>query len=378
MQLSVLGLGCSLYCSFDLLDVHFSELIQNSTPIKQNYSNYITAMEYKYIEEFLGLVSQCPALECHFNHSAQISTSLASINAAMSNGSFSSSAFVTGDFEPSSVLCLVLGDGNSPRTALAAAVKNGWTVVSIDEKLDKSWVGRRDGLGNSSSAHRYVGFRGTMNDFLFTGKKLIQSSLSDSHFQCLVIICIETTSNFDRLGTLRGRCGVADLRMIYNNIPATVVSVSSPNLTQCPFQSTKGSSYLDSGILSANRHVKVWNFESSTKRSFDSSVPTTTVTISSSSEASSMTQYDSGSHQETALVSMPYAHSSKVAQLQLQEALAAIRKSEMRNKQRTSPSVTPSQETRHRRTKSEGKPAQSTSKLFGIRSPIAFRKRLAD
>jgi hypothetical protein len=284
-------------------------------------------MKYKYIEEFLGLVSQCSALEWHFNNSTQISSSLASINAAMSHGSFSSSAFVTGDVDPSSVLCLVLGDGNSPRTALAAAVKNGWTVVSIDEKLDKAWVGRRDGLGNSSSTHRHVGFRGTMNDFLFTGKKLIHSSLRDSYdFQHLVIICIETTSNFDQLGTLRGRCGVADLQMIYNNIPATVVSVSSPDLTHCPFQSTKGSSYLDSGILSANKHVKVWNFESSTKRSFDSSVPTATVTISSSSEASSMTQYDTGSHQETAQVSMTYSNSSKVAHYRCKKLLPRLGK----------------------------------------------------
>ena len=299
----------------------------------------------------------------------------------MSNGSFSSSAFTTCNVDPSSVLCLVLGDGDSPRTALAAAIKNGWTVVSIDEKLDKSWVGRRDGLGNSSSAHRYVGFRGTMNDFLFEGKQMIQSSLCDSHnFQHLTIICIETTRNFDRLQTLRGRCGVADLRMIYNNIPTTVVSVSSSNLTQCPLQCTNGSSYLDKGILSPNRHVTVWNFESPSKRSFDSSVPTATVTISSSSEASSMTQHDAGSRQETIpQVSLAYAHSSKVAQLQLQEALAAIKNSEMRNRQRTSPSVTPSQETRHHRTKSSGKPGQTKSKLsVGIRSPITFRKRMVE
>ena len=340
----------------------------------------IATMKYKYIEEFTGLVSQCPAFEYHFNSSAQISSSLASINAAVSNGAFSSSAFETGDVVPSSVLCLFLGDGSSPRTALTAAINNGWTVVSIDEKLDKSWVGRRDGLCNSSSAHRYVGFRGTMNKFLFEGKQMIQSSLRDAHdFQHLIIICIETTSNFDRLETLRGRCGVADLRMIYNNIPATVVSVSSPNLTQCPFQSTKGSSYVDNGILSANSHVKVWNFESSSKRYFDSSVPTATVTISTSSEASSMTQYDAGSRQETAQVSLTYTHSPKVAQLQLQEALAAIKNSEMRNKQRTSPSITPSQETKHRRTKPAGKSAQSRSKLsLGIRSPITFRKRLVE
>lgn len=341
----------------------------------------ITTMKYKYIEEFMGLLSQCPALECHFNSSAQISSSLASINAAMTNGSFSSSAFVAGSVDPSSILCLVLGDGGSPRTALAAAIKNGWTVVSIDEKLDKSWVGRRDGLGNSSSAHRYLGFRGTMNDFLFEGKQVIQSSLCDAYnFQHLIIICIEATSNFDRLQTLRGRCGVADLRMIYNNIPATVVSVSSSNLTQCPLQSSKGSSYLDKGILSANRHVTVWNFESSSKRSFDSSVPTATVSISTSSEASSMTPHDTGSRQETVpQVSLTYAHSSKVAQLQLQEALAAIKNSEMRSRQRTSPSVTPGQETRQRehRTKSAEKPVQTKSKMsLGIRSPITFRKRM--
>lgn len=335
----------------------------------------------------MGLVSQCPALEYHFNTNEDISSSLASINAAMSYGSFSSSAFTTGDVDPSSILCLVLGDGSSPRTALAAAIKNGWTVVAIDEKLDKSWVGRRDGLGNSHSAHRYVGFRGTMDEFIFEGKQIIQSLLCDARdFQHLIIICIETTSSFDRLGTLRGRCGVADLRMIYNNIPATVVSVSSPNLSQCPFQSTQASSYLDNGILAANRHVKVWNFESS-KRSFDNTIPTATVTISSSSEASSMTAdkaYDAVSRQDISQVSLTYARSSKVAQLQLQEALAAIKNSEMRSRQRTpvttSPSVTSSQETRQFRTKSAGgRPVQSKSKMsLGIRSPITFRKRLAE
>jgi hypothetical protein len=340
-------------------------------------------MKYKYIEQFMGLVSQCPALEYHFNANEDISTSLASINAAMSYGSFSSSAFITGDVDPSSILCLVLGDGSSPRTALAAAIMNGWTVVAIDEKLDKSWLGRRDGLGNSHSAHRYVGFRGAMDEFIFEGKHIIQSSLCDAKdFQHLIIICIETTSSFDRLETLHGRCGVADLRMIYNNIPVTLVSVSSTNLTQCPFQSTQASSYLDNGILAANRHVKVWNFERP-QRSFDNTIPTATVTISSSSEASSMTQYDAGSR-EVSQVSMTYTRSSKVAQLQLQEALAAIKNSEIRSKQRnpvTSPSVISSQETttRHRRTKSADKPPQPKIKMsVGIRSPITFRKRMVE
>ncbi|KAL7449124.1 hypothetical protein ACHAWC_001213 [Mediolabrus comicus] len=339
-------------------------------------------MKLKYIEEFMGLVSQCPALESHFNTSGQCSTSLASIHAAMSYGSFSSSAFVTGDVDPSSILCLVLGDGASPRTALAAAIKNGWTVVAIDENLDKSWVGSRDGLGNSSSAHRYVGFKGTMNDFLFEGRQMIHSSLQDAfiNFRHLIIICLESTSSFDNLKTLRGRCGVTDLRVIYNNIPATVVSVSSPDLTQCPFQSTQACSYLDNCILSTNRHVKVWNFESS-KRSFDASVPAATVTISTSSDTSSMTHNDNNSGgQDTAAVSLAYTRSSKVAQLQLQEALAAMKNAEMRSRQRSSPttitlpSTTPSQETRHRRNKSSHKPVSSKLSL-GIKSPIRFHRK---
>lgn len=340
-------------------------------------------MKYKYIEEFVALASQCPALESHFNSNEDISSSLASINAAMSYGSFSSSAFLTGDVDPSAVLCLVLGDGTSPRTALAAAIKNGWTVVAIDEKLDKSWVGRQDGLRGYPSAHRYVGFRGSMDDFLFKGKKMIQSSLREaSDFRHLIVLCIERTNNFDQLCALRGRCGVADLRMIYNNIPVTVVSVSSPDLTQCPFPSTQAcSKYLDNGILSSNRHVKVWNFESSKS----GLVPTASVTVSStSSEASSMTQFDNYSRQETAQISLAYTRSSKVAQLQLQEALAAVKNSEIRSKQRspaasinTSPSVIssednrPSQTTRHRRSKTSSKPVL----FLEIRSPITFHRK---
>ena len=331
-------------------------------------------MAYKYIEEFIGLVSHCPELEHHFNSNENISSSLACINAAEKYGSFSSSAYDTYGVDPSSVLCLVVGDGTSPRTALTAAVKNGWTVVTIDEKLDKSWVGRREGPGNSSSAIRYVGFRGTMNDFLFNGKRTIQSSLRNTqYFQHLIIMCIETTSNFDQLNTLCGRCGVADLRMIYNNIPATVVSVSSPNnLAKCPFE-VEASSYIDNSILAANSHVKVWNFESSSKRSFDSSVPSASVTISTSSDTSSMTQYDTGSRQEKVQVSMPFTYSPKVAQLQLQQALAAVKKSEMRSKQRNSPCIKQSHETKqHGRMKL----AQPKSKLpLGIRSPISFRRR---
>ena len=147
------------------------------------------------------------------------------------------------------------------------------------------------------------------------------------------------------------------------------------------FQSTQACSYLDNCILSENRHVKVWNFESS-KRSLDASVPAATVTISTSSDTSSMTHNDNNSGgQDTAAVSLAYTRSSKVAQLQLQEALAAMKNAEMRSRQRSSPttitlpSTTPSQETRHRRNKSSHHKPVSSKLSLGIKSPIRFHRK---
>ena len=235
--------------------------------------------DYKSIEQFLPLITDHQELATLFNTVEDITITLASLQAASTYGTFKTSASGNGGGigleserkESSSVLCLVMGEGHIPRTSVLAAVENGWSVVAIESELGNKWQGPQNHLIDSvSGVSRYLGFRGTMDSFLVEGKEAIQTAqwFDVSKIRHLIIIAIERSTHFDHLKTLRGRCGIADLRMLYNNAPVTVISVAPEenaaindiecNERHCPFKFAPDHSFVDD-----HHHVQVWKFASS-------------------------------------------------------------------------------------------------------------------
>lgn len=209
----------------------------------------------RYLEEYRQLAGRNPIYSSLFKNEEQITSSLAALNAASVHIS-------------SNTLCLVLGDGRTPRTAVAAAMKYGWNVVSIDEKLDDKWIQPR-----SPNTCRYICFQGSMSDFLSEGLDLVQSSLcSIAAIQELVVVCMEKDGGYGTLKSLKGRLGVSDLRVLYNNVSATLVSLSSEeNEQECPLKTKPNEAFVDEDILADNRLVQVWKFQGSRKLSDASS-----------------------------------------------------------------------------------------------------------
>jgi hypothetical protein len=116
-----------------------------------------------------------------------------------------------------------------------------------------------------------------MSDFLAEGLDVVQSSLCPvASIQRLVIVCLERNEKYDQLKSLRGRLGVSDLRVLCNNVTATIVSISldgDRNNNECPLKQPPTHSYLDEDILSPIQLVQIWNVQGS-RRLSDSSYNT--------------------------------------------------------------------------------------------------------
>ena len=88
---------------------------------------------------------------------------------------------------------------------------------------------------------------------------------------------MERSNSFENLRNLHGRCGLADLRVLYNNAPATVVSIAPEDnvatkadyyARKMPFRSPPNYSFTDDDILSPYCHVRVWKFPEPGERTF--------------------------------------------------------------------------------------------------------------
>ena len=271
---------------------------------------------YKYIDDFRSLEEQHPRLSFLFPNSRHVTLSMGALNAAI-DGVSTASAFIDSsmdqpDILASSTLCLVLGDGQHPRTGILSAIQCGWNVVSIDSELDDKWVQGESLLPDGCN---FMGFRGDMTRFLSEGMERVQSSLCCvSDIQQLVIICVERDGSFDQLKSLRGHLGISDLRMLYNSAPVNVISVSSDEVAgDCPLNIPPISSFVDEEILSKIRRVRVWNFQGSrrNRKLNKENKKATNAFISTSNKRQT---------------------NSKVSQLQKQQDLAAQRRLELNTK----------------------------------------------
>jgi len=166
------------------------------------------------------------------------------------------------------VLCLCIGDGSTPRTAvLAAFLKKGWRTISIDPELKDEWIGSHD-----DKVKGMVGYKGTMEQFMLEpveqhipttvtsqmSKKSNSSSVCDKNFVVghLIILCVHSHVRFQnttRIETIMTR---------YGSPPTTLVSIPC-----CPrfrhvadIGRRPDHKYDDDCIFSACRTVSIWNF----------------------------------------------------------------------------------------------------------------------
>ncbi|KAL3802944.1 hypothetical protein HJC23_011567 [Cyclotella cryptica] len=178
---------------------------------------------------------------------------------------------------PKSIVCLVIGEGNLPRTAVLASLHYGWTTLSIDPTLSEDWDGFQDDVPN------YTGYSGTISEFMTDDytDSFLELSSSQSNVQHLVIVAIQTTKDQMRL---KGRSNINEIRARYEDVPTTLVSMSplrkatlAPKRRdgQCGSKLEKdvgyepNCSYIDEGVFSACRLVEVWNFHNEDNGSGD-------------------------------------------------------------------------------------------------------------
>ena len=157
----------------------------------------------------------------------------------------------------SDVLCLCIGDGCTPRTAVLACYLQGWTCVSIDPALSEEWSGC-----NPKDVVGLTGYRGTLAQFFDeTDPSLIcpsSSSSSSSRYQHLVLLCVHSHARFI------GSVTIPRIRNRYDNVATTICS-----LPCCPKFRHKGDigrgepdiSYDDDCVFSAMRKVEIWKIE---------------------------------------------------------------------------------------------------------------------
>jgi hypothetical protein len=309
-----------------------------------------------------------------FPSSRQVTTSFGALNAASvglssgaANGDSIGSSLDQLDKFSSRTLCLVLGDGRDPRTAVVASIRYGWSVVAIDEELDEKWQHPRGLLPDRC---RFMGYRGAMSGFLSQGYEMVQSSLCCiSDIDHLVIICIEQGGGFDQLKTIRGRLGVTDLRVLYNNVPATVVSLSSDEIIQDSPLKSPSHSFVDEDILSTNKRVQVFSFQGSRRHPTTVSSVVSPVRIPHMKQQRPRIMAEESTKRESPLPSAPNRRgangNSKVAQLQKQQELASRRRTEISAGQgrmhTRKPSATITDDTSLSSSKCKDKPLEASS-----------------
>ena len=166
---------------------------------------------------------------------------------------------------PKSIVCLVLGEGRTPRTAVLCSVHYGWTSYSIDPSLSDGWDGYHEDIP------AFTGYSGTVAEFVDNTQDSI-IEIQNQSVEHLVIICINKQKDQIRL---KGDSNIMEIRARYNDVPTTLVSISpvrkatlAPKRRSGQYMSKlekdigydPNCSYIDSRVFSECRLVEVWNF----------------------------------------------------------------------------------------------------------------------
>lgn len=194
-----------------------------------------------YIDQVFGLecFSDLVSLQA-FTSAKDISESMAALQAAKQHSQASPAGGQT--------LCLCIGDGSTPRTAVLAAFRqrNWESFISIDPMLRDDWVGKEP-----KGVHGLQGFKGTLLDFISTCQTPTQT------FTQLVILLVHSHARFI------GPCSLDKIRNLYANPQTTIVSL--PCCTRFRHVQDIGQrphiQYEDDCVFSACRTVEIWKYE---------------------------------------------------------------------------------------------------------------------
>lgn len=182
-----------------------------------------------------------------FQSAKDISESMAAIQAAMKHGLSNHQQ----DEKKKKVLCLCIGDGSTPRTAVLACYWNQWSCVSIDPALHEEWTGE-----TPNGVRNLVGFGGTLEEFMS-----LPPGDDYSLYDHLVLLCVHSHAR------LIGPCSIQKIRNRYSSISHTTL-VSLPCCPKFRSHRDVGRSpdifYDDDCVFSACRKVEVWNFSNDT------------------------------------------------------------------------------------------------------------------
>jgi len=183
--------------------------------------------------------------------------------------------------DPRSVVCLVIGEGPIPRTAILASTHYGWTTVAIDPSLSSQWTGRQVDVPD------FIGYAGALQNFMKIDRR---KNGGDARFgyprdnvpiRHLVIITIQPTDKCHPI-RMTGTGHINEVRSLYDDAPTTVISLSpilgtvnplappgaaerkkylhEKNGLERDLRYAPNCFYVDNGIFSDCREIKVWNF----------------------------------------------------------------------------------------------------------------------
>ena len=184
-----------------------------------------------------------------FPDAKDISESMGALQAA-STHYFQGKENGTGCWRQNDVLCIVIGDGNTPRTATLLSYLTQWTSVSVDPEMGEEWVG-----ASPKGVQRLHGVRGTFEDWVVgTGP----AAIDVSHFKHLLLLSVHSHNRFTgaaAIGAIRKSMGV-------QHLPCCLVSVPCCHRfgPRKDIGRTADHIYEDLAIFSACRQVSVWKW----------------------------------------------------------------------------------------------------------------------
>lgn len=205
-----------------------------------------------------------------FGSAKDVSESMAAVQAASRHFEHANQGGVEGadEHKSSDVLCLCIGDGSAPRTAVLCCFLKKWICISIDPALSEEWQG-----DCPKGVEGLTGFGGTLEEYMSHQKSNISTN-GNVKFKRLIMLCVHSHARFIGPATVR------TIRHRYGNIPTTIVS-----LPCCPrFRHVRDIGrkpdleYEDDCVFSACRKVQIWNFLGDTPVSPSRHMPGSTIT----------------------------------------------------------------------------------------------------
>ncbi|KAI2502861.1 hypothetical protein MHU86_11608 [Fragilaria crotonensis] len=217
---------------------------------KPNNFGYCNYLDKLFALDCFPDIVKCGA----FTTAKDVSESMAALQAATFHGKITRT-----QNEQENVLCLSIGDGSTPRSAvLVAFLKKGWRSISIDPALKPEWE------GNHASIRGLYGFCGTVEEFVAAAATTTIPPGDYPPPDHIVLLCVHSHARFV------GSASVANIRALYGGSGGAdgVVPMAIVSLPCCAKFRHVGDigrppdvQYDDDCVFSACRTVEVWNFQ---------------------------------------------------------------------------------------------------------------------